>query len=179
MLRLIFLLTAISSLCSCHSYNYLAFSNQVIKEYNLEASSIQDLQFYTSGEIILYSKASYGSKGLEDGRLRKDSQSELDEFVIPRYTPGVVRSITKKGQLAVNFDTKNPDCVLMFGVHPNRNDQYVLLAEKWKDGRGTVPFCGKDYLFTAASRNVHLLVDERATRKTKRQTKVARGATIR
>jgi len=79
--------------------------------------------------------------------------------------------------MLVSFE-KGDDHFLSFGVNPNMDGKYFLLASEWNNGIGKVTYVNRSYYSEPDSRYAHLLVDLRKLLKEERSVRVAKGRKV-
>ncbi|MDG2448630.1 MAG: hypothetical protein P8M34_03300 [Saprospiraceae bacterium] len=165
----------ISTSCN-NSLKY--FSQEMHSEFQWDNNEIKKIQFYLSEDIFLWRKLKEEDTRIKNGKIRIVDDSEVEEIVISKNTPGVVIFIPKKNKLAVSFD-EDDDLFLMFGPNPKRGDKYVLLAKDWDRRIGKVTYGGQVYNTLSESAFAGLLVDIKEAKNVKYNSKKATGRRVR
>ena len=68
-------------------YEHLPFTEGVVQDYDLDASSRRRLQYFVSDDIHLVRVRGDGRRGVADGRLFDRSRQEIEEIVVTSGTP--------------------------------------------------------------------------------------------
>ena len=163
------LVSALMGLSACvtdPAAERLAFSDSVIRDYNLTEAHKRRLQYYTSDRIQLARAASNNMRGIGDGKLIERGNTNVTGVDIPADAPGIVVG-SGPNWLAVSFD---PGSYLYFvssqaqvnSPHwrDRRDvDRYYLYAPDWDGRAGTVQLSNVPYQAVERSIDTYLLVD--------------------
>lgn len=163
------LVSALMGLSACATdpaAERLAFSDSVIRDYNLTEAHKRRLQYYTSDRIQLARAASNNMRGIGDGKLIERGNTNVTGVDIPADAPGIVVG-SGPNWLAVSFD---PGSYLYFvssqaqvnSPHwrDRRDvDRYYLYAPDWDGRAGTVQLSNVPYQAVERSIDTYLLVD--------------------
>lgn len=147
----------------------LAFSDSVIRDYNLTDIHKRRLQYYSSENITLARAASNNLRGIADGRLIERGSTHISDVKVQSGTPGVVVG-AGPNWLAVSFE---PGSYLYFVSgqaqinSPYWNDRrdgdrYYLYAPDWDGRAGSVRLGNVDYQAVDRSIESYLVVDREA-----------------
>lgn len=153
------------------------FNQDMVDEYRWSKDEIKSIQFYLSEDIVLWRKLADEDTRIKNGKIRIEDDSEVEEVIIKKNTPGLVLFIPKRNNYAVSFDD-DPEHYLMFGPNPKRRDQYVLLAKNWDRRRGKVSYGDQIYNTNSNSAFAGLLVDIKKAKKERYTSKTASGRRI-
>lgn len=148
---------------------HLAFTDTLIRDYNLGEGHKRRLQYYTSDRITLARSASGSVRGLSDGKLVERGRTDISSIEIPEDAPGIVVG-SGPNWLAVSF---SPGSYLYFVSSQSRinspywrdrrdDDRYYLYAPDWDGRAGSVKLNGADYQAIDRSINAYLTVDREA-----------------
>jgi len=168
------LAAAMASLAGCASTpdatpEHLAFTDSVIRDYNLSEAHKRRLQYYTSNRITLARAASSNLRGIADGKLIERGNTAVKAVEIPAGAPGIVVG-SGPNWLAVSFD---PGSYLYFVSSQARvnspywndgrdNDRYYLYAPDWDGRAGSVRIGDTQYQAVDRSIETYLTVDREA-----------------
>lgn len=175
MRNLILLLALPLLLSSCK--NLIPYTDSLKQQYSWSNEEVKKLQFYVSHDIVLHHELTDGSTGIVNGKIKIIKGKKVDEIIIRAGTPGILTQIPKENKMLVSFEI-NDDHYLSFGVNPNNNNKYVLLASDWNKGVGNVHYAGQEYHAAADSKYAHLLVDLRRIQKEEVKQRVASGRKV-
>lgn len=173
----IFLVVFLFVFSSCNN-KLKYFNNHMLLEYRWSNEEIKKIQFFLSEDIYLWRKLRVEDTRIKNGKIRIVDDSEVEEVLIAKNTPGVVIFIPKKNKFAVSFD-ENDELFLMFGPNPQRRDKYVLLAKDWDRRVGKVTYGGEVYNTTSESAFAGLLVDIKEAKNVKYSSQKASGRRVR
>jgi hypothetical protein len=76
----------------------------MLLEYRWSNEEIKKIQFFLSEDIYLWRKLRVEDTRIKNGKIRIVDDSEVEEVLIAKNTPGVVIFIPKKNKFAVSFD---------------------------------------------------------------------------
>lgn len=139
---------------------------------------LRQIQFYLSSDIVLKRQIKEGSSEIVNGKIKMENGRQIEEILIPRKTPGVFLFSPKTERCAIAFEGNSENRFLMFGPNPKAGNRYVLLASDWDKRKGKVTYDGKTYYVDSNSAFAGLQVDLRRIRKTKVNSRVAKGRKI-
>lgn len=159
---------------SC-SYYLSPYTTQVQKQSNLNEEQLKKIQFYLSGDIVLYKALGKSETEISEGSIKIVNGEKVEEFVIASGTPGVV--IGMEGDvLKVSFDSDGS--YLLFGANSDYGGKYTLMAKQWEGRTGILDYAGKEYKATPESIYAFLTLNlEKINSKTV-ESKHAGGRTI-
>lgn len=175
-----FILTSIALLILCSSCgpNLKYFTEDMYDEYQWSERELKRIQFYVSQDIILYRGLSDSNSKIEDGKIKVNSDRKVEEVVIKKGTPGIFVQAPKDNRFAISFgDGKGQ--FLMFGPNAKANGRFVLLAKNWDRRSGQISYGGQIYETGSESAYAALMVDIKRARKTKYDSKEAKGRRVR
>lgn len=175
MRKLLWLAAILLTISSCK--NLVPYTDALRKNNNWSDKQVMEIQFYTSNEIVLYRELTQGSTEIVSGKIKKVNGRDIEEIVIRPRTPGVVVSIPSEKKMYVSFEIGD-DHYLTFGVNPERQNKYVLLASEWKNREGKVTYSGKTFSASAQSAETFLMVDLRKILKENVNARVAKGRKV-
>ncbi len=135
----------------------------------LKEEQLRKVQFYLSGDITLQREVTEGSATeIEEGKITIVDGKEVEQIVIKRGTPGVLEYFPGDTRMGISFEV-GEGRYLMFGINPDKDGKYYLLASKWKRDRygktGTVNYAKKEYRTSPQSAYAYLMVDMKKLRK--------------
>lgn len=175
MKNIVILSVVILSLASCK--NLVPYTDSMRQQYNWSESQVRKIQFYVSRDIVLQRELTGGSTEIISGKIKTVNGRKVDQIIIRQGTPGVLTQIPREGKMLVSFE-RGDDHYLSFGVNPNMDGKYFLLASEWNNGIGKVTYVNRSYYSEPDSRYAHLLVDLRKLLKEQRSVRVAKGRKV-
>ena len=179
MKNLAFLVVTIGALSSCGMK--VPYTEDIKKEYGLDAERLKNVQFYTSAPIILERTASSGSsQTASDGSLVTTNNKEQEQIIINPQTKCVFEKFGKDGSVDIRFEV-GQNKTITFNVRPNGNgtSQKFYLVAVWKQNTGgTIEYANETYSTPADSGLAYLMVKVRKSGKTKRKARVVKGMKV-
>lgn len=157
--------------------NLVPYSNNLRDQFNLNEQQIRKIQFYVSTEIVLQREVSSANTKIESGKIKMLNGRKVQEIIIPVGTKGVLTDIPRENKLLVSFELDD-NHYLSFGVNPNANNHYTLLASSWNGSVGTVTYAGEKYQANPESKFSQLMVDLRKIQKLQTKQRVAKGRKV-
>ena len=176
-LKIVFFAGVIFFLASC-SPKLSPFSQNLVRQNGWTEDELQKIQYYLSDDIVLKRNFTRGSSEIVAGEIKMVNGRQIEEVRIPEGTPGVVLFQPKKDRIAVSFENGKDSRYLMFGPNPKVGDRYVLLAKEWSKNGGVVTYNGRTYQTDRESAFSALMIDLKKIKKTKVQSRVAKGRKI-
>ena len=173
-LQFIFILGLTSILFNC-SPKLSPFTQDLQVENGWSGRDLEKIQFYVSKDIKLYRDIKSGESKIQDGKVTVINGRKVEEILITSGTPGVLVSNPKTDRIAVSFEEGNDKRFLMFGPNPKLGDRYVLLAKEWKKRGGTITYDGRPYYTDNSSAYAALMIDLRRLKRTKVNSRTAKG----
>jgi hypothetical protein len=152
------------------------YTTNVQQKYKLTESDLKKIQFYTSDDIVLYTKETASKTETDKGELVVKSNSEEERILIKKGTPCIVEKIIGTDKLSISFEVGEGK-FLVFGT-AEANGPYKLLAENWANGRGKLTYDNKIYYASSYSGNAYLLFKLTKTQKNLSKQKVAEGRKV-
>ncbi|MEL6989188.1 MAG: hypothetical protein AAGK97_15355 [Bacteroidota bacterium] len=153
------------------------FTERLQDEFDWSENELQQIQFYTSKDIVLQRDFSSGESTITGGKIRVINGREVEEVVIRRGTPGVLMFTPKENRFAVSFE-EGDEKYLMFGPNPKAGGKFVLLAKDWRRNTGKVSYDGRIYNTPSSSAYANLMVDLKKLRKLSVKSRKAKGRTV-
>lgn len=175
MKNLILAVVLIASFSACK--NLVPYSNALREQNGWSDAQVKKIQFYTSREIVLQRQLSQGETVISGGKIRMKDGKKIEEIIIQRGTPGIATSIPSKDRIEVSFE-KDDNHFLRFGINPNANKKFTLLASEWNNGIGKVSYNNQAYYTSPDAAFTALLVDLRKIQKTELNQRVAGGRKV-
>lgn len=172
-IQIIFIFAFAGMMFNC-SPKLSPFTQDLQEENSWTEEDLKRIQFYVSRDIKLHRDFKSGESKIEDGKVRMINGRKVEEVIISKGTPGVLVLNPKSDRMAVSFEGDD-DRFLMFGPNPRFGDKYVLLAKEWKKSGGTITYDGRPYYTDSSSAYSALMIDLRKIRKTKVNSRVAKG----
>ncbi len=176
-LKFLALIVFTASLFNC-SPRLSPFTKDLQDENGWSESDLRKIQFYVSKDIRLYRDFKSGESKIEDGKVRMVNGRKVEEIIIAKGTPGVLALNPKSDRIAISFESEDGGPFLMFGPNPKVGDRYVLLGKEWKKNGGIVTYDGRPYQTDSESAFSALMIDLKKIKKTKVQSRVAKGRKI-
>lgn len=147
----------------------LAFTDTLIRDYNLTEAHKRRLQYFVSSKITLARAASNNMRGIAQGKLIERGNTTVKGLEVPAGAPGVVVG-SGPNWLAVSFE---PGSYLYFVSQQGRvnspywqdgrtDDRYYLYAPDWDGRAGTVRIGNTSYQAVDGSIESYLIVDREA-----------------
>ncbi len=171
------ILAAFFLLAGCTTYR-VAFTREIREQYLLESEDLKKLQYYLSDDITLQREFVRGDAEVSKGHKLVTKETGLVEEVIVRArTPGVATEVGDT-YIAISFE---PGKSLYFGSPPADRDperKYKLLANRWTDAYGEVPYDGRTFYAVGRSRAAYLEVLVDSLDAVKKSSKVLPGMTL-
>lgn len=173
------ILVALVGLTALSCSKRIPFTDDVRKEYDLDANNMKRVQFYTSSPIVLQKSQKTGSQEISsDGKLIANQQSTEDRLIINPNTKCVFEKYGDKGEVFIRFEPENGK-TLKFAVRQNQVNGRFYLDANWKsDKGGEVIYGSQTYYANSASGNAFLMVSVQKLKKTKRKDKVIKGIKV-
>ena len=153
----------------------VAYHNGIKDKYKLQEAEIKKIQFYTSGDIVLYKSESESDRKTDKGELVVSNKTEEDRLIIKKGTPGVVIKIESQNKMLISFETD--DKTLVF-ESVNNTGEYKLKVDEWVDGKGKLTYGNQVYYATQHEGNVYLTFKIKKLNKKKSTDKVIDGRKI-
>lgn len=174
----ILLMTIISVMVisSCSPQLY-PFTDNIYEEFDSSSEALSKVQFYLSGDIVLYRDFGGKSASVENGTIKIVDGRKIEEVIFKKGTPGVFVFSPKRERMAISFEAED-DKFLMFGPNEKAGGRFVLLAKEWKKKRGKVTYAGQTWNTTSESAYSNLLVDLDKARKTRYKKTTVKGRKV-
>ncbi len=179
MKKMKFILLALVGITAASCSQRIAYTEDVRKEYDLNAENLKKVQFYTSSPIVLQKSSKSGTQEIsEDGKLIANQQSTEDRLIINPNTKCIFEKYGDKGEVFIRFEAENGK-TLKFALRPNQTNGRFYLDANWKsDKGGEVLYGTQTYYANSASGNAFLMVSVKKLKKTKRKDKVIKGIKV-
>lgn len=131
------------------------FSTKMIKEHSLSSQDICSLQFYTSHDIELQRKIPASSSIITNGALVVNKNDKTLSIIIKKGTPGVAIA-AEDNYVVVKF---NENVKLTFMHTDKKKDLFLLTANKWNKGIGSLMVDSKEYQAVGTSGQAYLMMN--------------------
>lgn len=177
-MRLILASITILLLLSSCGPNLKYFTEDMYDEHQWSDRELKRIQFYVSQDIVLYRGLSDSNSKIENGQIKVNSDRKVEEVVIKKGTPGVFVQAPKQDRFAISFGNGKGQ-FLMFGPNSKANGRFVLLAKNWDRRSGQISYGGQIYETSSESAYAALMVDVKRARRTKTDSKEAKGQRVR
>jgi hypothetical protein len=179
MKKIAFLLLTIGTLSACAVK--VPYTEDIKKEYGLDAERLKNVQFYTSATIILERTSSSGSsQTASDGSLVTTSNKEQEQVIINPQTKCVFEKFGADGSVDIRFEV-GQNKTIKFNVRTagNGSGQKFYLVAVWKQNvGGTMDYGNEVYSTPADSGLAYLMVKIRKSSKTKKKARVVKGMKV-
>lgn len=175
MKNLLLAIVLITSFSACK--NLVPYSNALREQNGWSDSQIKKIQFYTSREIVLQRQLSQGETIISGGKIKMRDGKKIEEIIIHRGTPGIAISIPSQDRIEVSFE-KDDNHYLRFGINPNAEKKFTLLASEWNNRIGKVNYNNQTYFTSPDAAFTALMVDLRKIQKTEFNQRVAGGRKV-
>ncbi|HLP11484.1 MAG TPA: hypothetical protein VK177_06070 [Flavobacteriales bacterium] len=170
----LYLLAVVLLLSSCSPK--VAYTSYLASKYQLTEDELKKVQFYTSEDIVLYTRESSSKTGTENGTIVVSSSEAENQILIKKGTPGVMLKQVGTDKVYISFEVGD-NKFLVFGSTGQR-EPFKLQAESWDGGRGKLSYDGKTYYASTLSGTAHLLVSIKKFQKRKSDQKVVEGRKV-
>jgi hypothetical protein len=179
MKKIAVIVVAVTGLMIASCSQRLAYTEEIRKEYDLNAEKLKKVQFYTSSQIILQRSTTNGSQEIsEDGKLVQNQKKEEDRLIINPSTKCIFEKFGDKGEVLIRFEVGQGK-TLKFAVRQNQSNGRFYLDANWKsDKGGEVQYGNQTYYANSASGNTFLMVSVQKLKKTKRKDRVVKGIKV-
>lgn len=155
------------------------FTQELRNEYDLTEEQLRHIQYYVSGPLTLRRELATDEATVTPGhQVRIVKEHRVEEIIIGRGTPGIAERVTADS-LDVSFEKGHH---ITFGCKTTDDDgkersegRYLLYAKGWQEDRGKVTYGGKTFYVVGSSGDVHLLVDLRKIKSSKKDTRRVKG----
>lgn len=156
------------------------FTNQIIEKYDLSEKSFRQVQFYTSGFIVLEADNVSSAQSIEGGKIVVSENNKSHKIVIQPQTKCVFEKMGENGEIYVRFE-QGTYKFLKFQVRRNdASGRYYLSAnfDNSKNQMGKVVYNNLPYYVTSSSANSFLLISIKKLNKTYGKTEVVKGMKV-
>jgi len=179
MKKMKFILVAILGITVSSCSQRVAYTEDIRKEYDLNAENLKKVQFYTSSPIILQKSKKSGTQEItQDGKLVANQQSTEDRLIINPNTKCIFEQYGEKGEVLIRFEVGNGR-TLKFAIRQNQANGRFYLDANWKsDKGGEVQYGNETYYANSSSGNAFLMVSMKKLKKTKRKDKIVKGIKV-
>ena len=146
--------------------------NQDIRT-GLSEVSLKKVQFYTSGEIVLYKTKEDGSESVAEGIVLIQNKKDCEKVIIPAGTPCILEKAIDDKRLLFSFEVGDGKFIA-FGT--SNGESYSLLAKEWQNGSGVIKYANKTY-FTQNG-DIYLNVILKKINKLKSRERLIKGRRV-
>ena len=168
--------TLILLLASCATK--IPYTEKIRQDFELDATKIKSVQFYTSQTIVLEKSSSKGTKTTEaDGGLVVNESSQSERIIIPISTPCVFEEFAEDGAILIRFE-RGSGKVLRFALKENINNGQYYLQAIWRNGKGEIEYGNEIYSTSSKAANTYLKVKLKKWQQNKRKDRVVKGMKI-
>jgi len=176
-MRLIIGLCLFLFVMSSCSKNLVPYSGYLQEKHNWGKPEIEQIQFYTSKDIVLYRNAADSETQIVNGTVKIKNGKQVEEVVIKAGTPGIAVWQAEDNRYGICFDSDD-DHFLTFGANPEKQKRFYLLASEWNGKNGIVTYNGEQYSTNASSADAFLLIDLKKTKNLYVRSRTAKGRTV-
>lgn len=134
------------------------YTDKVQTEHKWTDLQLKGAQFYTSDQICLEREMIKDMPDQIIGKIVTKNGIRKEVVYLPKKLPITFVGKTSSGNLIMQCEVKE-GCKLTFGVNPDNDGKYTLLASDWKDGFGRVHYNGTEFFVPTEESNAHLLID--------------------
>ncbi|MGB0933275.1 MAG: hypothetical protein ACPGU5_03275 [Lishizhenia sp.] len=169
-------LLLITLLASCATR--IPYTEKIRQDFELDATKIKSVQFYTSQTVVLEKSSSKGTKTTEaDGGLVVNESSQSERIIIPISTPCVFEEFEEDGSVLIRFE-RGSGKVIRFALKENINNGRYYLQAVWRNGKGEVEYGNEIYFTSSKSANTFLTVKLKKWQQNKRKDRVVKGMKV-
>ena len=143
--------------------------NQEVRNL-LSETSLKKVQFYTSGEIVLYKTKEDGETSVYSGVVLIQNKKDCETIVIKANTPCILEKVIDDKKLLFSFEVGDGKFI-SFGT--SNGESYSLLAKEWEGGSGSIKYANKTY--TTESGDIYLNVVLKKINKLRSKERLVKG----
>ena len=159
-MKKITLLLAIITIAFSSCKTLVNYSDTLQKERGWTNEQLKHAQFYLSNEICLERKLSKEFPDKIAGKIVIKNGVKKEVIYLPKKLRIAFVDTTQSGAYLMRCEVGDGN-TLTFGVNPNDNGRFVLLASDWDNGFGRVHYNGVEYFVSTDKATTHLLIDLR------------------
>lgn len=174
--RIVILFFFILILSSCGK-NLVPYSAYLQDKHNWGKPEIEQIQFYTSKDIVLYRNVADSETQIVNGTVKIKNGKQVEEVVVRAGTPGIAVWQADDNRYGICFEN-NDDRFLTFGVNPEKQKKFYLLASEWNGKNGIVSYNGTKYRTNSGSADAFLLIDLKKTKNITVRSHTAKGRSV-
>jgi len=176
-MRLILVLFLFLFMLSSCTKNLVPYSGYLQEKHNWGKPEIEQIQFYTSKDIVLYRDAKDKETQIVNGTVKIKNGKQVEEVVVRAGTPGVAVWQAEDNRFGICFES-NDERFLTFGANPEKQKKFYLLASEWNGKNGIVTYNGEKYRTNTSSADAFLLIDLKKTKNIYVRSHTAKGRTV-
>ncbi len=135
----------------------LPLTMKMIHALNLSSQDICNLQLYTSHDIELQRKIPASSSSIDNGVLVVNNEDKILRMVIKKGTPCIAIE-AEDNYIVVKF---SENFTLTFMYTRGKKDLFLLTANKWKNGKGSLVINEKEYEAVGTSGQAYLMLSKK------------------
>ena len=170
----LFLILTIS-FSSCK--NLVPYTDAIKKQHKWSETDLLHIQFYLSHEIVLTRVLETDATDKIQGKIVTSNGVRTETIYLKKHLKCSYYGLSETGTYLIQCQTGFGN-TLTFGVNPQQDNQYVLLAEKWQDGVGTVHYNGVKFGTSTNCGKTALLIDLRRAINSERQYTKLKGVKV-
>ncbi|MFL0807304.1 MAG: hypothetical protein K6L60_08465 [Oceanobacter sp.] len=128
-------------LTACSTPHYIPFTQELRYAEGLSEADLQRLQYYICPPLKMARAVEVTEKNINDGRLIRRQQQNLEEVVVPAWTPGIALQ-NSEHHLTVSFEEGS---YFHFGVEQGKSSGYYTPLGREFEGLFKIPYGSKLY----------------------------------
>ena len=135
------LLLSTALLSACTTTQYIPFTQELRYSEGLSENDLQRLQYYVCPPLQMERAVELREKNIADGRLVRRQQQNLEEVVVPAWTPGIALQ-SSEHHITISFEEGT---YFHFGVEQGKGTGYYTPLGREFEGLFKIPYNGKLY----------------------------------
>lgn len=135
------LLLSLGMLSACSTPHYVPFTQELRYSENLSENDLTRLQYYICPPLKMARAVELTQKNINDGRLVMKMERNLEEVVVPSWTPGIAIK-NSEHHLTVSFEEGT---YFHFGVEQGKSSGFYTPLGREFEGLFKIPYSGKLY----------------------------------
>ena len=168
---LLFTLIAVA-FSSCK--NLVPYTDHLKAEHKWSIEQVKHIQFYLSHEILVQRKLVGGTSDKIHGKVVTQHGEQFDQIYFKKGLKVGMIDVTSNNNYIIQCESQEGN-TLTFGVNPNKNGKFVLLASEWIGQKGKVHYADTEYYTNEESAESCLLIDLRQAVDEQNNFRVAGG----
>lgn len=135
------ILLSTTLLSACSSSRYIPFTQELRYSEGLTNADLAQLQYYVCPPLKMDRAVELRDNNISDGRLVLRQQQNLEEVVVPAWTPGIALQ-SSEHHLTISFEEGT---YFHFGVEQGKGNGYYTPLGREFEGMFKIPYAGKLY----------------------------------